>query len=68
MDILIRQLKDGPDGVAEYNDTELAADSLTIGSGAESSLQLLGESVAAEHAIIRSVGGNLPCRPARAAQ
>src|SRR5579864_7799288 len=59
MDALLRQLKDGPDGVPEYHDTELSADSLTIGSAANCSIQLLGEGIAPSHAVIRSVSGKI---------
>jgi hypothetical protein len=67
MDALLRQLKTGADGVVEYHDTELSADSLTIGSSAECSIQLLGEAVGSQHAIIRSVGGavSITCRTGR---
>ena len=65
MDILLRQLKDGPDGRVEYHDTELSAEYLTIGSSASCSIQLLGEAVGAQHAVSRgSRGGSitLSCR------
>jgi predicted CXXCH cytochrome family protein len=67
MDVLLRQLKDGPDGRVEYHDTELSADSLTIGSSANCSIQLLGEAVGAQHAVIRSAGGtvSITCRAGR---
>src|SRR5271163_4727610 len=67
MDALLRQLKDGPDGIVEYHDTEFSADNLTIGSAADCSIQLLGEAVAPEHAVIRSLGRtiNIACRPGR---
>src|SRR5580658_5641260 len=67
MDALLRQLKTGADGVVEYHDTELSADSLTIGSSAECSIQLLGEAVGSQHAVIRSVNGaaSIACRTGR---
>jgi predicted CXXCH cytochrome family protein len=70
MDALLRQLKDGPDGLVEYHDTELSADALTIGSSANCSIQLLGEAVGAQHALIRSSGGTvtLTCRAGRRVQ
>lgn len=71
MEALLRQLKDGPDGVLEYNDTELTADSLTVGSAANCSLQLLGEAVAPQHAAIRISGGgqaSIACRPGQRLQ
>ncbi len=64
MQALLRQCKDGPDGVTEYTDTEVSADSLTLGSAADCTIQLIGEAVAVEHAVIRSAGGTttLTCR------
>jgi hypothetical protein len=64
MDALLRQLKDGPDGVLEYHDTELSAETLTLGSAADCSIQLLGEAVAPQHAVIRSInrGLSITCR------
>src|ERR1700722_10838952 len=59
MDALLRQIKDGPDGTPEYHDTEFSADNLTIGSAADCSIQLLGDAVAPQHALIRKVGGNI---------
>jgi predicted CXXCH cytochrome family protein len=53
MDVLLRQLRQGSDGAVEYEDTELAVDSLSVGSAADCTIQLLGEGVAATHAIIR---------------
>jgi predicted CXXCH cytochrome family protein len=64
MQALIRQCKDGPDGATEYTDTEVSADSLTLGSAADCTIQLIGEAVAVEHAVIRAAGGAiaLTCR------
>jgi predicted CXXCH cytochrome family protein len=64
MQALLRQCKDGPDGVTEYTDTEVSGDSLTIGSAADCTVQLLGEAVAPEHAVIRGAAGRitLSCR------
>lgn len=64
MDALLRQLKEGPDGVPEYHDTELKTENLTLGSAPDCSVQLLGEAVAAEHAVIRSANrsATITCR------
>jgi len=53
MDVLLRQLRQGRDGAVEYQDTELVADNLSVGSAADCTIQLLGDGVAANHAIIR---------------
>lgn len=59
MDALLRELREGPDGIAEYYDTELCGAELTIGSAADQRIQLLGRAVAAEHAAIRASGKQL---------
>jgi predicted CXXCH cytochrome family protein len=53
MDVLLRQLRQGRDGAVEYQDTELVAENLSVGSAADCTIQLLGEGVAANHALIR---------------
>jgi predicted CXXCH cytochrome family protein len=53
---LLRLVRQGADGIPEYQDTEVSADILSIGSAADSSLQLLGSAVAASHAAIRRAG------------
>ncbi len=64
MDALLRELREGPDGIPEFQDTELSGDELTIGSGADQRIQLLGRAVAPEHAVIRKSGKHieLSCR------
>ncbi len=57
MDALLRHVREGPDGVPEYHDTEVHADALTIGSAADRSIQLLGQGVGPDHAVLRSTGG-----------
>jgi predicted CXXCH cytochrome family protein len=56
MDVLLRELREGPDGIPEYDDTEVSGDELTIGSGADQRIQLLGRAVAAQQAVIRRSG------------
>lgn len=67
MDVLLRYLREGPDGVPEYQDTDFRADTLSIGSAADCAIQLLGEAIAAEHALIRGSGGKITisCRSGR---
>ncbi len=54
MDVLLRQLRPGPEGATEYQDTELSAEILTLGSAADCAIQLLGEGVDAHHATLRA--------------
>lgn len=56
MQALLRLVRQGADGIPEYQDTEVAADIISIGSAADSSLQLLGSAVAGSHAAIRRSG------------
>jgi predicted CXXCH cytochrome family protein len=53
MDVLLRQVRQGADGAIEYQDTELSAEVLSVGSAADCTIQLLGEGVAPRHASIR---------------
>lgn len=59
MDVLLRELREGADGIAEYYDTEISAAELTLGSGADQRIQLLGKRIAAQQAIIRKSGQQL---------
>jgi hypothetical protein len=60
MDVLLRELRAGPDGIIQYRDTEISGvDELTIGSGANQRLQLLGLQVAGRHAVIRRSGSRV---------
>lgn len=59
MDARLRQLRQGPDGVAEYVDIELSADTITIGSAPDRDVQLLGKAVLPNHAAIRREGASL---------
>jgi predicted CXXCH cytochrome family protein len=56
MDALIRLIRQGADGIPEYQDTEVAADAISIGSAADRTIQLLGTAVAGDHASIRRSG------------
>ena len=72
MEALLRELREGPDGIPEYRDTEISGAELTIGSAADQRIQLLGRAVAPEHAVIRKSGvearAQLPRRAARTRQ
>ena len=59
MEVLLRELRQGPDGIPEYHDTEISGAELTIGSGADQRIQLLGRAVAAEQAVITKSGPQL---------
>jgi len=52
MDVLLRELREGPDGIAEYYDTEIATQQITLGSSPDQNIQLLGRGIARQHAII----------------
>lgn len=64
MDALLREIRPGDDGVADFRDVEVSADTLTIGSAPDRSIQLLGRNVAPRHAELRPVGNGiqLVCR------
>jgi predicted CXXCH cytochrome family protein len=64
MEILVRQVRQGTDGASGYLDTAVAADSISVGSAADSLIQLLGRSVAAKHALIQPAGAGfrIVCR------
>lgn len=59
MDALLRELRQGPDGIAEYYDTEIQASQLTIGSSPDQNIQLLGRGIARQHAAIVVSRGQL---------
>lgn len=52
MDALLRELREGPDGIAEYYDTEITGEQITIGSSSDQNIQLLGRGIAPQHAVI----------------
>ena len=59
MDALLRELREGPDGIAEYHDAEISGAEVTIGSASDQNIQLLGREIAPEHATIRQSGSRL---------
>jgi len=59
MEVLLRYVRQASSGVADFVDTALVADEITIGSAAESTLQLLGRAVASRHAVIQRSGSEL---------
>ena len=59
MNVLIRNLRPGPDGVTEAQDSEAQVDAVTLGSAADCTIQLLGREVGARHAVIAAAGAKL---------
>jgi len=59
MDALLRELRPSTDGIAEYRDVEVSAESLTVGSAPDRPIQLLGDKVAPDHAELQSVPGGV---------
>jgi hypothetical protein len=49
-------LRQGPDGVAEFQDTQISGSVISIGSSATSGIQLLGRTIGATHALIKGSG------------
>src|SRR5260221_5934187 len=64
MEVLLRQLRPLPDGQLEYQDTELAAEEVLIGSAPQCQIQWVGEGIAPRHASLRysASGAVLKCR------
>lgn len=53
MDALLREVRPSADGIAEYRDVEVSADTLTLGSAPDRTIQLLGERVGPQHAELK---------------
>jgi predicted CXXCH cytochrome family protein len=64
MDVLVRNVRQGPNGVADFLDTAVAVDVVSIGSAADSTVQLLGRAVGTTHAVIEAAGSGfgITCR------
>src|SRR5882672_700813 len=64
MELLLRHLRKLPDGQLEYQDTELSADELLIGSAPDCQIQWVGEGIAPRHASLQysANGAILKCR------
>lgn len=58
MDLLLREIS-SQQGVAVFQDTELAADVITVGSAPAQLIQLRGEAIKHSHAIIKLMAGKL---------
>ena len=58
MEFLIREVA-RQQGQVFFQDTEVSANAITIGSGADQLIKLQGSSVAKQHAVIKVVGGQL---------
>jgi predicted CXXCH cytochrome family protein len=56
MDVLLRELREGPGGIAAYRDTELGTKEISVGSAPGQQIQLLGRAVGPTHAVIRAAG------------
>ena len=56
MEVLLRERRARADGFIEYNDSEVSAPSINIGSAPDQTLQLIGRDVAPQHAQIRMSG------------
>jgi hypothetical protein len=65
MHVLIRSLRTGTDGIIEAQDAEAQVDAISLGSAADSTIQLLGREVTAHHASIRRSGDKLKISCAR---
>jgi len=59
VEVLVRHLRQGPDGVAEFQDTQVSSAEISVGSSADSSIQLLGRTVGATHALIKGSGARI---------
>ncbi|MCP5179165.1 MAG: hypothetical protein H6993_18435 [Pseudomonadales bacterium] len=68
MDVLLRELVTGPDGGETFQDRELSGDPITLGSGQDQTLQLIGTGIRGRHAQIRMAGGKLAVSCARGAR
>jgi hypothetical protein len=59
VDVLLREIRPGADGIAEYRDVEVSAETLTLGSAPDRSIQVLGNNVGAEHAELAAAAGGM---------
>lgn len=59
MEVLLRYVQQGSSGGSDFIDSAVAVDEITIGSAADSTLQLLGRAVAGTHAVIEGRGAEL---------
>ncbi len=67
MEVLLRYVRQGSGGGSDFLDTAVSVDEITIGSAADSTLQLLGRNIAGTHAVIQGSGADLRivCRRGR---
>lgn len=59
MDALLRELRPSADGIAEYRDVEVSVEIMTLGSAPDQTIQLLGESIAPQHAELTQTKSGL---------
>src|SRR5512139_2390026 len=64
MEVLLRERRARGDGFVEYNDAEVSAASINIGSAPDQTLQLIGRDIAPQHAQIKLSGphAGITCR------
>jgi len=64
MDVLLRNVRPRPNGTVDFLDTAVVCSAITIGSAANSTIQLLGRSVGTAHAVIATAGAGfkITCR------
>ena len=65
MDILLRETLTAADQGTEFQDRELSASVITLGSRQDQTIQLLGEAVGGRHAELRASGGVLQIKALR---
>lgn len=65
MDALLREIRPSADGIAEYRDVEVSADTITLGSAPDRSIQILGTNVSAEHAELTPTKGGVAIKCGR---
>ena len=64
MDVLLRERRTRADGFVEYQDAEISASTVNLGSAPDQTIQLLGRTIAPRHAQIRLSGteASVSCR------
>jgi len=65
--ILLRELISGPGAPLEYRDRDLDAAEITIGCGADSTIQIIGKDVQRHHATLKPAGSGFEFRCRRGA-
>ncbi len=68
MQVLIREITTGSDGLSEFRDRDFDGDSLTIGSAPDQSIQVIGHGVISNHATLTQSRDGLSLRCKRGAK